>query len=135
MPDIHAYNYPTGRQRVNDSGATASGEAIFEVKTYVACKTRYKHNNISTRPADRRASEVLSEYRGKFRKLDKQFASDVVGDGRNNIVGPFSQAQGRFLGGQVIPLCAGWFGEVNKDFEKMIGVLGHGMMRPPARMV
>ena len=23
----------------------------------------------------------------------------------------------------MIPLCAGWFGEVNKDFEKMLGVL------------
>ncbi|EJK49049.1 hypothetical protein THAOC_32109, partial [Thalassiosira oceanica] len=30
MPDLHAQNYPTGRQRVNDSGSHLSAEAIFE---------------------------------------------------------------------------------------------------------
>ena len=32
VPDLHARNYPTGRQRLNDSGATMSGEAFFEFK-------------------------------------------------------------------------------------------------------
>ena len=45
VPDIHAHNFPTGRQSVNDSGATSSGEAIFEIKTYTACPSRYAHNN------------------------------------------------------------------------------------------
>jgi len=40
VPDIHATN-----QVVNDSGATRSADAIFEVKTYTFCPTRYNHNN------------------------------------------------------------------------------------------
>ena len=118
VPDLHAYNYPTGRQRVNDSGATSSAEAIFEVKTYNACPTRYEHNNDSIRPADRRAREVLREYNGKLRKLDRRFAPEVVGDEDNpDIVGPFSEAKSRFFRRHVIPLCSGWFGEVHKDFH------------------
>ena len=35
-------------------------------------------------------------------------------------MGPFEQSQNRFWRGQVIPICAGWFGEINKDFEKII---------------
>ena len=34
VPDIHATNYPTGRQVINASGATRSADAIFEIKTY-----------------------------------------------------------------------------------------------------
>ena len=37
IPDILARNFPTGRQRINDSGATSSAEACFEVKTFSAC--------------------------------------------------------------------------------------------------
>jgi len=40
-----------------------------------------------------------------------------------NVVGPFAAAQTRFFRGQVIPLCAGWFGEVNEDFVKIIRTL------------
>ena len=123
VPDIHAYNYPAGRRCVNDSGAALSGDAIFEVKTYTACPTWYNHNNSRTRPADRRATRVLGDYKRRLKILDKHFAPDVVGDGEQGIVGPFEAAAGRFVGGQVIPLVAGWFGEVNKDFEKVISVL------------
>jgi hypothetical protein len=45
VPDIHATNYPTGTQVVNDSGATRSANAVFEVKTYTFCPTRYHHNH------------------------------------------------------------------------------------------
>ena len=55
--------------------------------------------------------------------LDKQFASEVVGDGNNNITGPFEASQNSFYRGQVIPICAGWFGEINEDFNKTIKVL------------
>ena len=34
VPDILAHEYPAGRQTINDSGASSSGEAFFEVKTY-----------------------------------------------------------------------------------------------------
>ena len=51
VPDLHALNYPTGRQRVNDGGGVLSAEAIFEIKTMTACKTWYQHNNAETKPS------------------------------------------------------------------------------------
>ena len=97
IPDIHATNFPVCRQTVNDSGSTRDAEAIFEVKTFTACKTRYAHpNNTTVKPVDRQAREVVNSYHRKFKKLDTVFASDVVGDGKNDIKGPFETAQGRF---------------------------------------
>ena len=94
------------------------------MKTYTGCNTRYKHNNSTINPADCRARTVANEHSGKkFKKLDKQFTADVVGDVDNNIVGPFQAAQSRFHKGGVIPLCAGWFGEIGGDFEKVIRLL------------
>lgn len=40
-----------------------------------------------------------------------------------NVVGPFQAAQGRFYRGQIIPMVAGWVGEIEEDFEKVIKVL------------
>ena len=56
-------------------------------------------------------------------QLDRMFAADVVGGGTGDIVGPFEQSQNRFLRGQVISVCAGWFGEINNDFEKILQLL------------
>ena len=111
MPDIHATNYPTGnwRQVVNDSGATRSADAIFEVKTYTFCPTRYNHNNQNINPADRRAREIVKDYRHKVRNLDIMFAAAVVGDGNNNVIGPFENALSQFHGKTIIPLCFGAF--------------------------
>ena len=81
---------------INDSGATSSAEAFFEVKTFTACPSRYKHNNATTNPAEHRATEIEKEYIRKFKNLDKKFAADVVGNGNNDIVGPFEASQGRF---------------------------------------
>jgi hypothetical protein len=55
VPDIHATNYPTGTQVVNDSGATRSADAVFEIKTFTFCPTRYRHTNCNINPANRRA--------------------------------------------------------------------------------
>ena len=71
-------------------------------------------------PANRRAKEVVQEYNLKFKKLDTLFASDIVGDSTNGIVGPFQTAQSRFYKKGVIPLCMGGFGEINEDFDKTI---------------
>ena len=120
VPDIHARNFPAGKQTINDSGASSTAEAIFEVKTFTACPSRYKHNNETIKPPDRRAREITNSYSRKFKKLDRLFAADIVGDGTGDIIGPFEQSQNRFWRGQVIPVCAGWFGEINKDFEKII---------------
>ena len=97
-------------------------EAIFEMKTYTACKIRHKHSN-KTHPADWRAKMIVQEYARKLRTLDWVFVMDVVGDGTNHTVGPFGIAQERFYRGQIIPLCTGGFGEINKDFEKIITLL------------
>ena len=123
IPDIHAINYPAGKQTVNDSGATHCAEAFFEIKSFQPNNTRYNHNNTKINPADRRAKEVVQQYSRKFHKLDQNYAQEVVGDGRNGIVGPFEAAQSQFFGGQVIPVVVGAFGEVNKDFEKMLRTL------------
>ena len=120
IPDIHATNFPVGKQRVNDSGSRRDAEAFFEVKTFTACKTRYGQNNSKMTPVNRRAKLVVQSYNRKFKRLDNNFATDVVGDGNNGITGPFEAAQKHFYRGQVIPLCAGWFGEINEDFEKVI---------------
>ena len=68
VPNLYARNYPTGRQRVNDSRATRAAEAFFEVKTYTACKRRYDHNHAKTGPADRRATLITQEYARKLKK-------------------------------------------------------------------
>ena len=122
VPDIHATNFPVEKQRINDSGSKRDAEAFFEVKTFTACKSRYGHNNNRISPVSRRAQMVVQSYNRKFKKLDNNFATDVVGDGSDGVVGPFEAAQKHFYG-HVISLCAGWFGEINEDFEKVIGTL------------
>jgi hypothetical protein len=51
-PDLHALNFPTGEQQVNDSEATSAAEAFFEIKTFTACKSQYDHSNSNLRPVD-----------------------------------------------------------------------------------
>ena len=96
IPDIHAYNYPLGRQRINDSRASTTDEAFFELKTMTACVSQYRHVNTNTTAAERRAKAINVNYHKRFKKLDEVFASDVVGDGTTGIMGPFEAAQGRF---------------------------------------
>ena len=55
--------------------------------------------------------------------MDSKFAHEVVGDGTGNVVGPFQAEQGIFYRGQIIPMVAGWFGEIGEDFEKVIKVV------------
>ena len=52
-----------------------------------------------------------------------KLAADVVRDWKEDIKGSFETAQRQFLHGQVIPMCAGWFGEINEDFDKTIKIL------------
>ena len=61
IPDLRARNSPAGKQMVNDRGITSTAEAFFEIKTYIACKTCYSHNNNDTnKPPDHRAWEIIS---------------------------------------------------------------------------
>ncbi len=137
VPDIHALNFPTGGQQVNDSGATSAAEAFFEIKTLMACKSQYDHNNTNLRPVDWRAHEVILSYDQKFKKLDSLYAADVVGNGTREVVGPFEAAKKRFFKGTVISIFAGWFGKVKKDYKTLISMLareaaaGDGMWISP----
>ena len=110
--NIQAHNYPTGRQTVGHSGATTLTPAILEVKTY----TRLK---LTLRPSQHDApcqQTCADSQAGVCQQvpLDTVFAVDVVGDKPGAIEGPFTCAQQCFHTKQIIPLCAGWFGEVNK---------------------
>ena len=89
-------------------------------------------------PAERRAREITLSYKRKFKRLDTLFAPDVVGDGSGDIVGPFEASQRWFFRGQVIPIYAGWFGEIGEDFNNIITRLAqeaasgeHGMTISP----
>ena len=52
-------------------------------------------NGTSYNPADRRAKQVLSEYRSNFKQLDNKFTSDSE-EVRNGMRGSFSKAHDRF---------------------------------------
>ena len=41
VPDIHAHNFPVGRQTVDDNGANCAAEAFFEIKIYIVNKSMY----------------------------------------------------------------------------------------------
>ena len=45
VPDIHAWNFPSGRQMSNDIGIISVAEDISEMETYTACRSRYTHSN------------------------------------------------------------------------------------------
>ena len=64
-------------------------------------------------PLDRRARDVTNKYAQKFKKLDCQYAPEMVG-GDVTGVGPFGAAQQQFLEGQVTPLCVGWLAKSTK---------------------
>ena len=90
IPDIHALNLPARNGTINDSGAISiRGEAIFEMKTMTACKTRYANNNDNTLSTNRRAKEVRREYLRKFKKLDEKFDWETP----NGTPGAFTQRQ------------------------------------------
>jgi hypothetical protein len=63
---------------------------------------------------------MVNECNLKFKKLDTLFASDIVGDGSNDIIGPFQTAQTQIYCKGIIPLCIGGYREINKDFNKVL---------------
>jgi hypothetical protein len=62
----------------------------------------------------------VNKYNLKFKKLDILMASDIVGDGSDDIIGPFQTAQTQFYCKGIIPLCIGGYGEIDKDFNKVL---------------
>jgi hypothetical protein len=56
-------------------------------------------------------------------RIDIFFASDIVGNGSNDIIGPFQTTQTKFYRKGIIPLCIGGYGEINKDFNKVFQLL------------
>jgi hypothetical protein len=63
---------------------------------------------------------MVNEYNLKFKKVDILFASDIVGDGSNDIIGPFQITQTQFDCKGIISLCIGGYGEINEDFNKVL---------------
>lgn len=118
VPDLIVYNYPS-TEHVRHAGRNAStASAIFEVKTLSPGPSRYK--NVRQLAVESRATAVVSEYVRKAKAIDRTFAPDVVGDGSSGVAGPFEQALSTFCNGRVIPIVAGAFGEVNKEFDDVL---------------
>jgi len=68
VPDLHARNYPIGRQRVNKSGTTSLAETFFEVKTYTSCNSRYDPNITTKGLTGPKGTLVIQEYASEFKK-------------------------------------------------------------------
>ncbi|EJK74234.1 hypothetical protein THAOC_04099, partial [Thalassiosira oceanica] len=77
--------------------------------------------NLHTYLYYRRAKETKS-FRKRTVDLDRAHAPEVVGDGTNGQVGPFEEALGlgQFHTGNVFPIVAGEFSEVNEDASKLV---------------
>ncbi len=144
VPDIHAFNFPTGGQRVDESGATSAAEAFFKIKTFTACKCRYNHNNTNLKPVDQRVHEVILFYDQKFKKLYL-----MIKNARSWIVFLLlmllTMEQVRLWArlkkpirdsfkGTIMPIHAGWFGKVNKDY-KLLSQRLHGKLQQAEMMV
>ena len=67
IPDIHAFNFPSKRQRINDNGASMTEKAIFEVETMTACPLQYGQDNVNITAVARQAEAVSKEYNHKFK--------------------------------------------------------------------
>jgi hypothetical protein len=63
---------------------------------------------------------VANKYNLKFKTVDTLFASYIVGDGSNDIIGPFQTAQTQFYHKGIIPLYIGGHGDINEDFNKVL---------------
>ena len=104
---------------MNDSRAAMSVETVFEVKTYSASKTTYSTGSRqAVSPTSMRAAQIAREYKAKMTNIDIMFAPEVVGDGTENVVGPFETVFGEFHRGWIISLVAGWFGEMGIFLNK-----------------
>ena len=66
VPDLHAFNFPAGKQTVNSSGSLLLAEAFFKIKTMTACLTQYRNNNKLIAPTDRRARCVSNEMQVQY---------------------------------------------------------------------
>ena len=58
VQDIHTRNFPAGCYMVHNSAAISMTEAIFEMKTYTTCNSKYNHSN-NIHPADWHARIIV----------------------------------------------------------------------------
>ncbi|EJK68988.1 hypothetical protein THAOC_09799 [Thalassiosira oceanica] len=91
-----------------------------EFETVPTGENHPKGNCQANPPANQRASNVRRNYRKRTVDLDRAHAPEVVGDGTNGQVGPFEEALGQFHTGNVFPIVAGAFSEVNEDASKLV---------------
>ena len=64
----------------------STAQAIFEVKTISACKTRYRLAR--TKAVESRATGIKSEYARHVARVDRAFAPEMTGED-GNAPGPF----------------------------------------------
>ena len=78
------------------------------MKTYSASKTSYSTGSSqAVTPTSMRAAQIVREYKTKMMNINKMFAPEVVGDGTENVVGPFETVFGRFHKGRIVSLVTG----------------------------
>ncbi|EJK63809.1 hypothetical protein THAOC_15518 [Thalassiosira oceanica] len=123
VADIVTRDCPTPNHASNDSGLGGRSDILGEVKTIQPGKSSYRKGNCQANPPanHQRASNVRRNYRKRTVDLDRAHAPEVIGDGTNGQVGPFEEALGQFHTGNVFPIVAGAFGEVNhEDASKLV---------------
>ena len=59
----------------------------------------------------------------EYKKQDRLFAAEVMGDRNTVVAGPFKAAHDCVYKSEVIPICAGWLGEIGTDFVWIINTL------------
>ena len=83
IPDLHAINYvlmyPQGTHKINDSGATMSAKAVFEMKTYSASMTTCSTGNRAVASPNRRSDGIIREYKTKLKNVDKKVHQKLLG--------------------------------------------------------
>ena len=76
VPDVIVYNYPSSDSPRRAGRNCSTAPAIFEMKTFTACPTRY--NFAQTKAVESRATGIKSEYVRKVKRIDQVFAPHVT---------------------------------------------------------
>ena len=58
-------------------------------------------------PVERQARLATKTYRLKLKEVDKKYASEIVGDGTNGVIGPFERSLDRIATKNVVLLVIG----------------------------
>jgi hypothetical protein len=129
--DIRISNYPSTTEDVTTWGENSNRTmpALLEIKTirHGTGGSRYSISDAQhERATDKRASQVVNEYRHDSYRIDKLVDPNSTRDEYKNPgqKGHFEQALDQHATGNVIPLVVGSFGDTSRSLEKLISALG-----------